>query len=616
MLAILLLATALAADVNEQDAKGNTALLRAAATGSAGQVEQLLAQAADPNLANALKMTPLLVAAPDARKVRALLQAKADPNAVSQQVRTPLLVAASVAGSLESVKLLVAAGADMKAQDRIGATALHLATGANDEAMVRYFVEQGLDVNAADKSGATPLQNAAGNRNLAVVKLLLAKGANPNAANTFGGVVSKGLIAHKGLTPLILAAPYASAAVMSALLDAGANVNAQDSRGMTALMFTVGSETQDAAVVKLLLERGAKTDIRSGAGETAADWARKFNQPAVLKLLGVEPARVPAAVGTQSAALRTPRQAVELSLPLLETSSRKAFQEGGCMSCHHSLITAVVVKEARRNQIPVNEAGAQAFQEGIVLGWQGLAPGLLQQVNPPGAADTVIYTLYAMAAADVTPNPTTDAMAVYLARAQRPNGTWDVPGTSRAPIEEGGIHRAALSVYALNRYLPEGLAPEKAERLARARKYLETAAVRTTDDAVMRLAGLHWAGARLTGLDQARREVWKLQRADGGWAGNRHLMSNAYATGSALYVLRETGATASSAAYSKGVDYLLRTQQPDGSWHVASRAPKFQPYFESGFPYGQDQWISSAGTAWATMALAGAESRTTTAGLR
>jgi hypothetical protein len=29
----------------------------------------------------------------------------------------------------------------------------------------------------------------------------------------------------------------------------------------------------------------------------------------------------------------------------------------------------------------------------------------------------------------------------------------------------------------------------------------------------------------------------------------------------------------------------------------------FQPYFDAGFPYGHDQWISAAGTSWATMAL-------------
>ena len=42
---------------------------------------------------------------------------------------------------------------------------------------------------------------------------------------------------------------------------------------------------------------------------------------------------------------------------------------------------------------------------------------------------------------------------------------------------------------------------------------------------------------------------------------------------------------------------------PDGSWHVASRAPKFQPYFQSGFPHDHDQWISSAATAWGAIAL-------------
>jgi hypothetical protein len=37
---------------------------------------------------------------------------------------------------------------------------------------------------------------------------------------------------------------------------------------------------------------------------------------------------------------------------------------------------------------------------------------------------------------------------------------------------------------------------------------------------------------------------------------------------------------------------------------VKSRAPKFQPYFQSGFPHDHDQWISSSATGWASMALA------------
>jgi hypothetical protein len=33
------------------------------------------------------------------------------------------------------------------------------------------------------------------------------------------------------------------------------------------------------------------------------------------------------------------------------------------------------------------------------------------------------------------------------------------------------------------------------------------------------------------------------------------------------------------------------------------RALAFQPYFDSGFPHGYNQWVSAAATSWATMAL-------------
>jgi squalene cyclase len=68
-----------------------------------------------------------------------------------------------------------------------------------------------------------------------------------------------------------------------------------------------------------------------------------------------------------------------------------------------------------------------------------------------------------------------------------------------------------------------------------------------------------------------------------------------------LWALQEAGL---SKPDDKGVQFLLRTQSDDGSWHVASRATKFQQYFESGFPYEHDQWISTMGTGWAAAALA------------
>ena len=79
---------------------------------------------------------------------------------------------------------------------------------------------------------------------------------------------------------------------------------------------------------------------------------------------------------------------------------------------------------------------------------------------------------------------------------------------------------------------------------------------------------------------------------------------NAYATGQALFALRSAGAmSASDPVIRNGVNYLLRTQASDASCHVKTRAIWLQPYLDSGFPYGKDQFISTAGTAWATLAL-------------
>src|SRR4029079_5957797 len=104
------------------------------------------------------------------------------------------------------------------------------------------------------------------------------------------------------------------------------------------------------------------------------------------------------------------------------------------------------------------------------------------------------------------------------------------------------------------------------------------------------------------------------QRADGGWSQRDEMTSDAYATGLAMYALRESGArTAPDSQMQKAAKYLLSTQRADGSWYVRSRSPKFQPYFEGGFPYGQDQWISSMAPRWATAALAASQEATATA---
>ena len=55
--------------------------------------------------------------------------------------------------------------------------------------------------------------------------------------------------------------------------------------------------------------------------------------------------------------------------------------------------------------------------------------------------------------------------------------------------------------------------------------------------------------------------------------------------------------------YRRGLEYLIKHQMQDGSWHVESRSKPFQLYFETGYPHGKDQFISTTAACWATLAL-------------
>ncbi|HLK18164.1 MAG TPA: prenyltransferase/squalene oxidase repeat-containing protein, partial [Bryobacteraceae bacterium] len=146
------------------------------------------------------------------------------------------------------------------------------------------------------------------------------------------------------------------------------------------------------------------------------------------------------------------------------------------------------------------------------------------------------------------------------------------------------------------------------QRIQKAAAWLKAAQPVSTEDRNMQLLGLTWAKVDRASLEKPLKDLIALQRADGGWAQTPYLASDAYGTATVLYTMHELGVSASDPAYRRGVNYLLRTQLADGSWHVASRAPKFQPYFQSGFPHDHDQWISSAATAWAAVALSYASS--------
>jgi ankyrin repeat protein len=620
-------------DINLKDRHGATPLMYAAAVGSPEAVKMLLAAGADAKIKNAFEATSLTWAAANLEKVRLLVEAGADVNARSKQGMTPLLVAASTAGSIDIVRYLIAHGAKLNStgasaaepasaapgqtggmtQARMSSgegefTPLLAAASANDLEMARLFVEKGVDVNGATGKGDTPLQYAAGAGNLAMVKLLLSKGADVNAATSGTIQVRKGPIGLNHLTPLMYAAPYGTPELVKMLIDAGAKVNAQDIRGMTPLMLAVASETQNADVARLLVASGCNLKAKSLIGETALDWARKYGDPEVGGLLEKAGGEGSQNDSPAEAAVSGPvdaKTAIARSIALLQRSSTEFFKESGCVGCHHQNFTAMAVAAGRRAHVPVDDSAAEEQLKVVRSQWMAFQEGLLQRLDPPGASDTLIYSLLGLAAAGYPADATTDAMIVNIAEEQALDGSWFFGAISRSPLQESAINRAALGIRVMQLYGPPGLKGEFDKRIARARDYLLEAKPRTTDDRAMLLLGVKWAGVGQAKVQEAAKGLLGMQRADGGWAGNSHLESDAYSTGESLYALEESGVLhATDAVCRRGAEFLLKTQRPDGSWHVKSRAVKFQPYFQSGFPYDHDQWISAAGTAWATVALA------------
>jgi hypothetical protein len=297
------------------------------------------------------------------------------------------------------------------------------------------------------------------------------------------------------------------------------------------------------------------------------------------------------------------RAAVEKALPLLTKGATEYMQQRTCFSCHNQGVPMFTLKLAGERGFSVDAELLPRLAKFTEADLHSALESYRQGKGQGGTTTRAGYALWALDSAGCAPDEVTAAVTGFLLQFDGGREYWR-SASNRPPSEASSFTSTYVSLRALDRYATAEQKEQAAARTEKARQWLIQAPAKDTEDRVFRLWSLRLAGAPAADVKVAAQQLLETQREDGGWAQLDTLQSDAYATGSALVALQQTGSLAAEdAAYRRGLQFLLRTQETDGSWHVATRSRPIQTYFESGFPHGKDQFISAAATAWSTAAL-------------
>ena len=280
---------------------GMTPLLYAARDGNVSAARRLVDAGADLELGDANGIRPLLMSLLNNQLdvARLLLSKKANVNADDFWGRTPLWAAVEYrnldmnnndqdsptdngvdrAPILEMIKELIAAGANVNVRTR-------------ELPPSRRWLYSLNDVSWVDFTGQTPFLRAALSADTTTMRLLVERGADPNLPTLAG---TTPLMAAAGVN-WVVAQTYTES-VQSRLeavklcLELGADVNATNSMGLTPLLGAVNRGSND--IIELLVQRGARLDIKDKEGRTPLRWAEGVflaavgaeRKPATIELL-------------------------------------------------------------------------------------------------------------------------------------------------------------------------------------------------------------------------------------------------------------------------------------------------------------------------------------------
>jgi len=323
------------ADLGLGTVQGETPLYAAAQHGQLNAVIFLLKHGVPADPATVHRETPLLIAAREGHVdvARVLLGAGANVNQQDNRGWTALMIALRE-NQTDLMNLLLGHNVDVNLAPKDGAHALMMAVKGEDEDLVRRLIERGADVHHTDRDGMCALRIAVLRGNQAIARRLLNAGADVTGrfANKETPVECAEREGHKELaaylkkrvkhlaacmdilevvargdherikeivdqvpnsvnvhskksrwTPLLIAVRAQQLEIAETLLQHGADVHGRSKEGKAAIAYAV--DLDDLAMVKVLLEGGARIDQVDATGIDLREYASGQGRDAIVQFI-------------------------------------------------------------------------------------------------------------------------------------------------------------------------------------------------------------------------------------------------------------------------------------------------------------------------------------------
>ncbi|XP_069692913.1 uncharacterized protein [Periplaneta americana] len=261
----------------DKDATGRTALHVAANQNNLDIVKYLYENGGHKvcNRSCIIQETPLHIAASYGRynNVKFLAERAIHVDVADNKGNTALHNALVFGKSVDVIKCLVEAGANIYKENNRGETALHLAADSNKMEILNYFAEKRANFNIQNKRGITPLHRVAEEGNMTVIRYLMERCSNIDTQDKDGD------------SSLLYAARKGNTEVVNYLIEtAGVMVSVCNRSGNNALHCA--AESGNLELVKYLLKKYRYLNRSNGHGETPLLTAALHKNWEVVKFLG------------------------------------------------------------------------------------------------------------------------------------------------------------------------------------------------------------------------------------------------------------------------------------------------------------------------------------------